>query len=124
MWVWQSQAPAGTSKFTAVDGCAALANTPLVFTATPAATEASWIPRRVSMVSSLICLDWEAVYPETPQAGRARQTGANKGAAEAGDVEFEAPCHRETTPLVIPVIGRSNVKPASASTPADAHNLF
>ena len=46
--------------FTALsDGCAAVANALLVFTATPAATEASRIPRRVSMISSLVL--WEVV---------------------------------------------------------------
>ena len=102
MWVWQSQAPAGTSKFTAVDGCAALANALLVFMATPAATEASRIPRRVSMVSSLMF--WEAVYPGTARAGRAAHTraGRTKGAAEAGDAELDAPSSHGDAPHVIP----------------------
>jgi hypothetical protein len=48
--------------------------------------------------------------------------GRRKGAAEAGDVEFEAPLHTATTPHVIPrLTAHSNVKPASASAPADAH---
>src|ERR1700756_2799155 len=76
MWVWQSQAPAGTSKLPAVDGWAAFAAALLVFMATPAATEASRIPRRVSMVSSLIFSDWEAVYLRIMRAGRAHAARA------------------------------------------------
>src|SRR5260370_40074642 len=49
MWVWQSQAPAGISKFTGVDGWAALARTVRLFMVTPAAIEASIILRRVSI---------------------------------------------------------------------------
>jgi hypothetical protein len=49
MWVWQSQAPAGTSKFTGVAGCTALAAAVLLFINTPAAMEASIILRRVSI---------------------------------------------------------------------------
>jgi hypothetical protein len=47
--VWQSQAPAGISKFTAVAGCAALAKAVRVFMATPAAMEASRTSRRVGI---------------------------------------------------------------------------
>jgi len=54
MWVWQSQAPAGMSKFTGVAGCAAVAKTVRLGMAIPAAMEASRIPRRVSMVFSLV----------------------------------------------------------------------
>jgi hypothetical protein len=78
-------------------------------------------------VSSLICFDWEAVYPETPQAGRARPArGANKGVAEAGDAELEAPSpHGDDAPRhSANSTAQSNVKPASASAPADAHDLF
>src|ERR1700738_4257231 len=53
MWVWQSQAPAGTSEFTAVDGCAAVARAVLLGMVTPAAIEASSIPRLVSIGSLL-----------------------------------------------------------------------
>src|SRR5262245_49944660 len=49
MWVWQSHAPAGTSKFTGVDGCAALEKALLLVMVTPAAMEASIISRRVSI---------------------------------------------------------------------------
>src|SRR6266480_2385706 len=49
MWVWQSQAPAGTSKFTGVEGCAAVAKADLSDMVIPAAMEASRILRRVSM---------------------------------------------------------------------------
>ena len=52
MWVWQSQAPAGMSKFTGVAGCAALAEAVLLFMVTPAAMEASIILRRVSIGGS------------------------------------------------------------------------
>src|ERR1700722_19714695 len=53
MWVWQSQAWAGTSKSTFVVGCAALANAVRLCIATPAATDASKRSRRLSMVFSL-----------------------------------------------------------------------
>src|SRR6266481_7203394 len=49
MWVWQSQAPGGTSKFTGVDGCAAVAKTGLSGIVIPAAMEASRTPRRVNI---------------------------------------------------------------------------
>jgi hypothetical protein len=49
MWVWQSQAPGGTSKFTGVDGCAAVAKTGLLGMVIPAAMEASKTPRRVNI---------------------------------------------------------------------------
>src|SRR5215475_6945448 len=49
MWVWQSQAPASTSKFTGVDGWAAFARTSRFVMETPAAMDASNSPRRVSM---------------------------------------------------------------------------
>jgi hypothetical protein len=52
MWVWQSQAPAGTSKFTGVDGWAAFAKAVRLGMATPAAMEARRIPRLVSIGSS------------------------------------------------------------------------
>src|SRR5579872_1437382 len=52
MWVWQSQAWGGTSKFTLVDGCAAVAKAVRFCTATPAATDASRRSRRLSMVVS------------------------------------------------------------------------
>src|SRR5260370_6451428 len=45
MWVWQSQAPGGTSKFTGVDGCAAVAKTGLSGIVIPAAMEANEIYR-------------------------------------------------------------------------------
>src|SRR5437879_390063 len=49
MWVWQSQAPAGTSKFTCVAGWAALARTVRVRMMTPAAIAPSRTSRRVGM---------------------------------------------------------------------------
>ena len=54
MWVWQSQAPAGMSKFTGVDGCDAFAMADLSGMVIPAAMEANRILRRVSMVFSLL----------------------------------------------------------------------
>src|SRR5215467_12280339 len=55
MWVWQSQAPAGTSKFTGVAGCDAFASAFRCCMATPAAIEASRRSRLLSMwvVSSM-----------------------------------------------------------------------
>src|SRR6266446_9332516 len=52
MWVWQSQAPAGTSKLTGVAGWAALARTGRARIMTPAAIAPSRTSRRVSMGSS------------------------------------------------------------------------
>src|SRR5215470_3927146 len=52
MWVWQSQASAGTSKFTAVAGWAALAWLALVRIRPPAHIAPISASRRVSMVSS------------------------------------------------------------------------
>src|ERR1700720_4234367 len=49
MWVWQSHAPAGTSKFTGVDGWAAVARAVRLGMVTPAAMEASRILRLVSI---------------------------------------------------------------------------
>src|SRR5205809_199468 len=49
MWVWQSQAPAGTSKFTRVAGWDALAKPVRRCTAAPAAIAPIRISRRVSM---------------------------------------------------------------------------
>src|SRR5437773_9961520 len=49
MWVWQSQAPAGTSKFTRVAGCEALAKLVRRCTAAPAAIAPIRTSRRVSM---------------------------------------------------------------------------
>src|SRR5437773_547372 len=53
MWVWQSQAPAGTSKFTGVAGCEALAKPVRRCMAAPAAIAPIRTSRRVSMGSSL-----------------------------------------------------------------------
>src|SRR5579863_908290 len=58
MWVWQSQACSGTSKFTGVDGCAALANAVRFCIAMPAATDASKRVRRLSMVVSSFSSCW------------------------------------------------------------------
>jgi hypothetical protein len=49
MWVWQSQAPAGMSKFTGVDGCEAAAKAVRLCMAAPAAMVASIILRLVSI---------------------------------------------------------------------------
>src|SRR4030081_979350 len=49
MWVWQSQAPAGTSKFTCVAGCEALAKPVRRCMAAPAAIAPIRTSRRVSM---------------------------------------------------------------------------
>ena len=54
MWVWQSQAPAGMSKFTGVEGCAAFARTVRLGMVTPAAMEASKICVASALVFSLI----------------------------------------------------------------------
>src|SRR5438477_9852820 len=51
MWVWQSQAPAGTSKFTGVEGCDALAKAFRFCTVNPAAMEASRTLRRLNIIS-------------------------------------------------------------------------
>src|ERR1700736_3943807 len=74
MWVWQSQAPSGRSKFTGVDGCEALASTLLLFMVTPAAMEASIILRRVS-IFVLPCVSVFDVAPSVrrslpPASGR------------------------------------------------------
>jgi hypothetical protein len=53
MWVWQSHAPEGTSKFTAVAGCEAFANADPPRMATPIAMPPSNIARRVGMEPSL-----------------------------------------------------------------------
>src|SRR6266705_5212474 len=53
MWVWQSQAPAGTSKFTGVAGCEALAKPVRRCMVAPAAIAPIRTSRRVSMGSSL-----------------------------------------------------------------------
>src|ERR1035437_1973438 len=57
MWVWQSQAPAGTSKFTGLDGWDAFAYAVRLGMVTPAASEASRIPRLVS-IGSLPVFSW------------------------------------------------------------------
>src|SRR6476620_156053 len=49
MWVWQSQAPAGTSKFTGVDGWDTVARALWLRMVTPAATEASRTVRLVNI---------------------------------------------------------------------------
>src|SRR6267378_344367 len=49
MWVWQSQAPDGTSKFTCVAGCEALANPVRMYMVAPAAIAPIRTSRRVSM---------------------------------------------------------------------------
>src|ERR1700677_4501166 len=59
MWVWQSQAPAGTSKFTGVDGCAAFAKAVRWGMVTPAAMEARRIWRLVSIAFSPL---WAFVF--------------------------------------------------------------
>src|SRR6266545_1953731 len=53
MWVWQSQAPAGTSKFTGVAGWEALAKPVRMCMAAPAAIAPIRTSRRVSMGFSL-----------------------------------------------------------------------
>src|SRR6267143_6157190 len=49
MWVWQSQAPGGTSKFTRVAGCEALAKLVRRCTVAPAAIAPIRTSRRVNM---------------------------------------------------------------------------
>src|SRR5450631_2171976 len=51
MWVWQSQAPAGMSKLTGVEGWAAAASAVRLRMVTPAAIEATSILRLVNIVS-------------------------------------------------------------------------
>jgi hypothetical protein len=53
MWVWQSQAPAGISKFTGVAGWAAAARTVRLDMVTPAAMEAE-ASRKVRLVSMIV----------------------------------------------------------------------
>src|SRR5882762_3212216 len=99
MWVWQSQAPAGISKFTGVDGCAALARTVRLFMVTPAAIEASIILRRVSIgvlpaIALLICLRQAgrepigpggSVLPGSPGVASPRPCGGDyRGTRAAG----------------------------------------
>src|ERR1700738_898619 len=82
MWVWQSQAPAGMSKFTGVDGCAAVAKTDrLGMDVIPAAMEASKIPRRVSMVVSLLRFPrfWYCAWLQSSRLSRQRTRGADQG---------------------------------------------
>src|ERR1700730_10191627 len=82
MWVWQSQAPAGMSKFTGVDGCAAVAKTDrLRMVTSPAAMEASKIPRRVSMVVSLLRCPrfWFCAWVQSSRLSRQRTRRADQG---------------------------------------------
>src|SRR6185369_327075 len=60
MWVWQSQAPAGTSKFTGVAGCEGFASAARFCMAIPAAIEASRRSRLLNMVvvSSIELFGW------------------------------------------------------------------
>src|SRR5215467_13464343 len=53
MWVWQSQAPAGTSKFTGVAGWAALEKAFRICIVAPAARAPITNSRRVGMISPL-----------------------------------------------------------------------
>src|SRR5882762_6099389 len=89
MWVWQSQAPAGTSKFTAVDGCAALENASLLVMVTPAAMEASIILRRVSIGRLPACSSVMRVI-RAPALSVAGREGGYRGTAWAGRVR--SPC--------------------------------
>src|SRR6202453_723500 len=59
MWVWQSQAPAGMSKFTGVAGCAAFARAVRWGMVTPAAMGARRIWRLVSIAFSPL---WAFVF--------------------------------------------------------------
>src|ERR1700722_3424914 len=68
MWVWQSQAPAGMSKFTGVDGCAALAMVVRLDMVTPAAMEARRIWRRLSIAFSPLFRDSRAVRVSCAQS--------------------------------------------------------
>src|ERR1039458_2076644 len=61
MWVWQSQAPAGTSKFTGVAGCDAFASAVRSGMATPAAMEASRRSRGLSM-GRLLCSAFSVLF--------------------------------------------------------------
>src|ERR1700737_1332440 len=82
MWVWQSQAPAGMSKFTGVEGCAAAAKTDrLGMVVSPAAMEASKIPRRVSMVVSLLRFPrlWFCAWVQSSRLSRQRTRRADQG---------------------------------------------
>src|SRR5712692_6159993 len=80
MWVWQSQAPAGTSKFTGVAGWEALAKPVRMCMVAPAAIAPIRISRRVSMVSSLggiLSIVKEFRYIVWPQAGKVRLKAAS-----------------------------------------------
>src|SRR5579872_4846036 len=82
IWVWQSQAPAGTSKFTGVVGCDALAKAARFCTATPAAMEASRRSRRLSMGRLLFLLGLLSNY-SAAAAALARAIAAGSPAARA-----------------------------------------
>src|ERR1700681_3285369 len=93
MWVWQSQAPAGTSKFTGVEGWAAFARTVRLGMVTPAAMEASRIPRLVSIVSSPLFRRRRRVgaHHRGRVAGRARGKERDHGAHQrTGGEEIQA----------------------------------
>jgi hypothetical protein len=120
MWVWQSQAPAGTSKLTGVDGCAALANALLAFMATPAATEASRIPRRVSMASSL----YFGRYSIGGWHGREGQGTRAKARPGLVTPNSQRLVHGDDAPRHSAIDGTLKRQPAPASAPADAHNLI
>src|SRR5689334_12657252 len=104
MWVWQSQAPPGTSKLTVVDGWAALANARLLFMATPAATEASRIPRRVSMTSSLVILGGS--LSGDGAGGKGSAAGECKARPRLATLISKHLVTRRRRPSSFPVIGR------------------
>src|ERR1700737_1431357 len=99
MWVWQSQAPSGTSKFTGVDGCEDLASAfLLLFMLTPAAMEASIILRRVSIV----VLPGVSVFDVAPSVRRSRPPASGRlsgeGLAGKGGSGIQRPA-RSTAPM-------------------------
>src|SRR6266705_1472579 len=67
MWVWQSHAPAGTSKFTGVDGWEALAKPVRMCMMAPAAIAPSRTSRRVmAVVIATMAVAWAQTYPDRP----------------------------------------------------------
>src|SRR5882724_7954814 len=68
MWVWQSQAPAGTSKLTDVAGCDALARARRARVTAAAAIAPMMVSRRVSMAGSDLLAELRPVLEELLEA--------------------------------------------------------
>jgi hypothetical protein len=78
--VWQSQAPAGISKFTGVDGCGALADAVLLFMVTPAAMEAYCVAAALAFSRRLLSCLWGAML--------SGETACEKGALDRSIYRF------------------------------------